>query len=520
MRARSRIASFPASLLLAALLAGSCNAARAAARPRDQGRPAAPAAFAQTTWHGTRTARTQDELAAASSQDTDVILCPQPFEITRTVDLRDKDIVAGPRVFRFAGEGRLLNGRSIARLSAQARYPVFVNAKPGFWVWYTGRVSFQGRRYAPLPDQDTPPSVLGAWNNQVRDITMWSQYHEGRHNEAIEAAQNSLPGKKNLADRFGTIRLPAGTLTLERPVYYTVGMRILGNRGPSGARTTLEAGPKFADPDRLYDLPENFVVVGVPQNRNNPRRVSTGPAVGVGGGGDGKSVFNASLQDLRIATNGRANGILLHASRASEIRNVAVVGGAKGYRAWVIRSSDDFKLFNTWADGKFDVGYDLIGSCLNVDIDGSRTNMGPESIGYRIQGSGRLGAVCIHNANIEGTGTPFVIHRPRGVRITSFSAQGAKAGSPVAIIGVSGLGAWPNYECILQGAATKGFDRIHLTNGQKLDVWRVKTRRIDNSGFAYDWPDAKWAGVDFNLTRELEANKGRLRIAPAKAPGR
>lgn len=455
----------------------------------------------------TTIARTQAELVeAAGNADTDVIICPEPFDITGPVDLQNKDIVAGPRVFRFADGGRLLNGRSIARLSPQAQYPVFMNAQVGFWVWYTGRVSFNGRKYAPLPGQGAPPSVLGAWNNCVRDITMWSQYHEGRHSDAIEAAQNSLPGKRDLADRFGTIRLPAGTLELERPVYYTVGMKIAGNKGPSGAQTTLTPGPDFTDPDRLYDLPEDFVVVGVPQNRNNQRRVSTGPAVGVGGGGDGKSVFNSSLQDLRVHTKGCVNGILLHASRNSEIRNVSVVGGAKGYRAWVIRSSDDFKLFNTWADGKFDVGYDLIGSCLNVDIDGSRTNMGPESIGYRIQGSGRLGAVCIHNANIENTGTPFVVHRPRGIRITSFSAQGAKDASAVAVIDISGAAHWPNYDCILQGAVTKGFDRIHLAAGEAVDVWRIKTRSVDNSGFDYDWPDAKWAGVDFNLNHELGRN--------------
>jgi len=452
----------------------------------------------------TTVARSQAELAqAAGNERVDVVICPQPIDLTEPVDLRDKDLIAGPRVFRFADEGRLLNGRSIARLSPQAKYPVFMNAQVGFWVWYTGRVSFDGRKYEPLPGQGALPSVSGAWNNQVRDVTMWSQYHEGQHNDAIEAAQNSLPGKRDLADRFGTIQLPAGTLTLARPVYYTVGMKITGNRGPSGAITTLAVGPDFADPDRLYDLPEDFVVVGVPQNRNNQRRVSTGPAVGVGGGGDGKSVFNSSLQDLRIDTKRRANGILLHASRNSEIRNVSVVGGAKGYRAWVIRSSDDFKLFNTWADGKFDVGYDLIGSCLNVDIDGSRTNMGSESVGYRIQGSSRLGAVCIHNANIENTGLPFEIHRPRGIRITSFSAQGAKAASPVAVIDISARGSWPNYECLLQGAITKGFDRIHITDGAKRHVWRVKTRRIDNREFEYDWTDAKWAGADFSLSRDF-----------------
>ena len=216
-------------------------------------------------WHRTAIARSQAELIqAASNADVDVIICPQPVDLTDTVDLRDKDVIAGPRVFRFADGGRLLNGRSIARLSPQAKYPIFMDARAGFLVWYTGRVSFDGRKYAPLPGQGTPPSVSGAWNNQVRDVTMWSQFHAGRHSDAIEAAQNSLPGKKALADRFGTIQLPSGTLTLDRPVYCTVGMKIAGNKGPSGAITTLAPGPGFTDPDRLYDLPENFVIVSVP----------------------------------------------------------------------------------------------------------------------------------------------------------------------------------------------------------------------------------------------------------------
>jgi len=447
-------------------------------------------------------AESQRQLAeAAENPDVDVILCLTPLEITKPVDLKNKDIVAGPRVFKFSEGGRLLNGRSVSRVSQHAQYPIFMDASVGFWVWYTGRVTYNGKKYAPLPGQGTPPSILGAWNNQVRDITMWSQYHEGRYNDAIEAAQNSLPGKGDLADRFGTIRLPVGVMTLERPVYYTTGMKIIGNDGPSNACTTLSVSDSFSDPDRLYDIAEDYAIVGVPQNRNNPTRVRTG-----GGGGDGKSVFDCCLRNLRIDTRGRANGILLHASRGSEISNVSVVGGAKGYRAWVIRASDDFKLYNTWADGNFNVCYDLIGSCLNVDIDGSRTNKAQESIGYRIAGNGRMGAIRINNANIEHTGTPFVIHNPRGVRITNFSAQGGKDGSPVAVIHLPISDKWSNHDLVLQGSVTKGFDRIQIIRGEKTDIWRIKTRHFANNGFDYDWTSSKWAGVDFNLNDEIDSN--------------
>jgi hypothetical protein len=448
--------------------------------------------------NGTVVVRSQRQLAeAAENPGVDLILCLTPLEITQPVDLKDKDIVAGPRIFEFSQGGRLLGGRSISRVARHARYPIFMDAASGFWVWYTGKVTYNGKNYAPLPGQGTPPSVLGAWNNQERDITMWSQYHEGWYNDAIEAAQNSLPGKSDLADRFGTIRLPVGVITLDRPIYYTAGMKIIGNDGPSSACTTLSVSESFSDPDRLYDIDEDYAIVGVPQNRNNPSRAAT-----AGGGGDGKSVFDCCLRNLRIDTRGRANGILLHASRGSEISNVHVVGGAKGYRAWVIRASDDFKLRNTWADGNFDVCYDLIGSCLNVDIDGSRTNQNPESIGYRISGDNRMGAIRINNANIEHTGIPFVIHNPRGVRITNFSAQGGKEGSPVAVVHLPSSDKWPNHELILQGSVTKGFDRIRIIRGEKTDTWRIKTRRLDNCDFDYDWISSKWAGVHFILRED------------------
>lgn len=467
------------------------------------GEAPSPIAAAEPSLPGTelvgmnRSVQVNDErqlAEATANPEVDVILCLSPMEITQQIDLHDKDIVAGPRVFQFGAGGRLVHGRSISRVSQFAQYPIFMNASAGFWVWYTGRVTYDGKRYAPLPQQGTPPSVLGGWNNQVRDVTMWSQYHEGQYNDAIEAAQNSLPGKGDLADRFGTIKLPAGVITLERPVYYTAGMKIVGNDGPSDAYTTLSASESFADPDRLYDIAEDYAIVGVPQNRNNPSRVAT-----AGGGGDGKSVFDCCLRNLWIDTRGRANGILLHASRGSEISNVHVVGGAPGYRAWVIRASDDFKLYNTWADGDFDVCYDLIGSCLNVDIDGSRTNDAPESIGYRLTGDNRMGAIRINNANIEHTGTPFVIQNPRGVRITNFSAQGGRQGSPVAVIRVPTSNGWPDPDLILQGSVTKGFDRIQVIRGNRTETWRIKSRRFENSPFDYDWTSTKWAGVQFVL---------------------
>lgn len=66
---------------------------------------------------------------------------------------------------------------------------------------------------------------------------------------------------------------------------------------------------------------------------------------------------------------------------------------------------------------------------------------------------------------------------------------------------------WPNHDLILQGSVSKGFDRIQIIRGGEMDVWRIKTRRIDNSGFDYDWTSSKWAGVDFNPVLEPSTSK-------------
>ncbi|MCF7855053.1 MAG: hypothetical protein K9N51_09670 [Candidatus Pacebacteria bacterium] len=212
---------------------------------------------------------------------------------------------------------------------------------------------------------------------------------------------------------------------------------------------------------------------------------------------------------------------------ASEIYNVHLTG-KRGYRGWVIRGSDDFKMTSTGAAG-FDVGYDFLGSCINIDVDSCR--IGGCGIGFRIQGpvipAGRLAGIRINNANIEGADLPFDIHRPVGILITSFTAQKAKEarpagpGYPVAVVDVSGWQDWPNYNLVLRGATTKGFDRIHVMDGEKQDVWRISTRRIDNRDFVYDQIQFKdtaremaWTGIDFNLNHEFGPNAERFRNAP------
>ena len=499
--------------LLATTLASLASAA---------GVDAAEASLRQARHAATVATETQ-LIHACQNPGVDLVYCPSPIDVTQEIDLGNKDIVAGPRAFVFGANGRLVNGRSVSRLASNARYPVFMGARVGRWVWYTGRVTYKGTNYAPRTDGPIPPGVFGSWNDSVRDVTLWSQFHEGKHNDAIEAAQNSLPGKGKLCDRVGTIKLPGGTITLVRAIYYTVGMQIRGHEGLNRAHTTLSVSESFKAPDRLYDLPDDFAIIGVPQNRNKPSRVTV-----AGGGGDGKSVFWSSLRNLYVETHGRCNGVLLHASMASEIRNVEL-RGARGYRGWVIRGSDDFKMLNTGAAG-FDVGYDFLGSCINVDVDSTR--LGGCAIGYRIQGpvkpAGRLASIRINNANIEGCHLPFDIHRPRGILITSFTAQSAKEkapagkGYPLAVIDVAGAHEWPNYDLVLRGATTKGFDRIHVVMGDKTDVWRLATRRIDNSGFAYDLsrygPSGKgtaWTGVDFNLNHEFGPNAQKFRNEPA-----
>lgn len=510
--------------------------------------PAADTASGVATFLGiahSRVVHSEKELsAAATDPDTDVIVCPSPIRITDEVDLGSKAVVAGPRAFVFADTGRLINGRTITRLFPDTHYPIFMNARPGRYIWYNGSVRYDrnlswtenleaGRKgpptgtvYAPRHAGYVPPAVFGAWNDSIRDVTMWSQYHEGRHNDAIEAAQNSLPGKGNAVDRVGTVQLPGDTINLTRPIYYTMGMEIAGCEGNNRRYTRLVVAEDFKAPDLLYDIDDNFAIVGVPQNRNNWTRVGV-----AGGGGDGKSVSWSGLRNLDIETNGRCNGILVHSSMFSKIDNIHVIGklGVPGYRGWVFRGSDDFKISRTGVHG-FDVGYDFLGSCINIDADG--VSMGGCKVGFRIQGPvvppGRQAAIRINNANIEGCDLPFAIHRPRAILITAFTAQSAQEkhpegpGYPVAVIDVSGAQEWPNYDLVFRGATTKGFDRIHVVDGDRQDVWRLSTRRIDNREFNYDLrnfePGPKqyaWTSIDFNLNHEFGPNAERFRNPPA-----
>jgi len=136
-----------------------------------------------------------DFAEAISDPDRKLVVCPHRFAVTKDHDFGDKHLILWPEVLDFSGGGTLRGSGSISRVAANADYAVFTNARVGFWEYYSGRVTYEGTNYAPLPGQGTPPSIEGSWNNHERDVTFWKQWHDGRINDAIEAAQNSLPRK-------------------------------------------------------------------------------------------------------------------------------------------------------------------------------------------------------------------------------------------------------------------------------------------------------------------------------------
>ena len=96
--------------------------------------------------------------AALGNSDVQVVVVPTPFRVTRAHDFGDKALVLRPRALDFSGGGSLTGTGSIGRMHDKATYAVFVNAKIGFWIYYTGSVMHSGLKYAPLPGQGTAPS--------------------------------------------------------------------------------------------------------------------------------------------------------------------------------------------------------------------------------------------------------------------------------------------------------------------------------------------------------------------------
>ena len=150
-----------------------------------------PSAASQPAGRFEMVVRNEADFAEAiADPGRELVVCPHRFVVTKDHDFGDKHLILWPEVLDFSGGGTLRGSGSISRVSAAADYAVFMNAQIGFWEYYGGRVTYKGTRYVPLPGQGTPPSIEGTWNNHERDVTFWKQWHEGRRNDAIEAAQN------------------------------------------------------------------------------------------------------------------------------------------------------------------------------------------------------------------------------------------------------------------------------------------------------------------------------------------
>ncbi|MFC1597135.1 hypothetical protein ACFL5Q_04240 [Planctomycetota bacterium] len=366
----------------------------------------------------------------------------------------------------------------------------------------------------------------GSWNNHDRDVTFWKQWHEGLINDAIEAAQNSLPRKgETLADWTGTVILPEGRYEITRPIYVTNGGKVIGANGKgtigrSGiGETELTAaegfGPEKTYPTgdtspipgggRLWDVPEDYMVVFVPQNRNNQQRVNAG-----GGGGDGKSVFFSGLKGFHFQCAGRANGVLVQASSGSEIANLGVDDAIRNAFTW---HGSDAHVARNIAATRSPVGLNFTGSNIDVTIDNViLTRLG---IGFRYaDNNNRSASVELRNVNSEGTELLFHVRNPDAVSIDKFTHTMHDEEHRVGIVDVGDHDkGWPAFGFKAFGSVLNA-GYIEVVARDKRDQWRVLTSRVDN-----DWtPQNDWAArgfsgkrgtLDFDLQREFGQGRDR-----------
>jgi len=474
-----------------------------------------------------RTVASEADFAAAiDDAAVQVIVCRRPFVITKDHEFGKKDLIACPGAFDFSGGGTLHGDGSISRLGNRATYPVFVNAKVGFWHYYSGRVTYHGKTYAALPGQETPPSVTGSFNGAERDVTLWKQWHDGAINDAIEAAQNSLPRKGDRgADWHGTVVLPSGQYEITHPIYITVGGKIVG----AGGRGTLgtggcsetqiapaeEFGPEKTYPTghdspipgggRLWDIPEDYMVVFIPQNRNNQSRVNVG-----GGGGDGKSVFYCGLEGIRLDCDDRTNGVLVHASSGSVIQNIAVRCAVQNAMTW---HGSDAHVARNISVSRSPVGLNFTGSNIDVTIDNVIfTQLG---VGFQyVELNNRSASIELRNINSEGTGLLFHVRNPDAVSLSQFTHTVVDPQHRVGIIDVGSEGQhWPPLGFRAFGSVL-GAGYIKVICRGAVDQWRVSTAQVDNDWTPQDDWKAKGYGskrgtLDFDLRREFGSGRQR-----------
>ena len=464
---------------------------------------------------------------ALGDSDVEVVVVPTPLRVTRAYDFGKKALALGPRALDFSGGGSLAGTGSIGRMHDKATYAVFVNAKIGFWNYYSGSVTYKGLKYAPLPGQGTRPRVQGSWNGNERHVTYWQQWHDGRHNDAIEAAQNSLPRKGGTgADWRGTVILPEGSYELTRPIYITTYAKVVGanGKGTLGAGgiggTVLSAakafGPEKVYPNgekspvpgggRLYHLDENHLVVFVPQNRNNRRRVNVAQ-----GGGDGKSVFHAGPQGFHLEANGITNGVLVHASSQSEIQNIRVDNAV--HHAFWWRGSDAHVARNITASTS-PIGLHFTGSNIDVTLDNVIFNGVGTGLNYTANNN-RSASIELRNVNAEGTGLLFNINNPDAISIWKCTHTVTDPGHRVGVVNVSSHGTWPPFGFKIFGSVLNA-GYIQVVDDDRVDQWRILTRQVDDEWKPQnDWKARGFGGkrgtIDFDLEREF--GRGRERTA-------
>ncbi|MDP6354169.1 MAG: hypothetical protein QF473_03640 [Planctomycetota bacterium] len=108
-----------------------------------------------------KTGTVKDEIefaAAIADPRRKIVFCTRPFVLTKKHDFGGKHLVLWPEVLDFSGGGTLKGNGSISRIAGKADYAVFVGATVGLWEYYSGSVTWNGTKYAPLPGQGRRPA--------------------------------------------------------------------------------------------------------------------------------------------------------------------------------------------------------------------------------------------------------------------------------------------------------------------------------------------------------------------------
>ena len=478
----------------------------------------------------TTIATSEAELTTALAGTNSVIHCPCGIDIAEDHDLNGKNLVVAPEVFNFVG-GSFSGVGNIAREHEGADYPIFMNATIGVYAYYANNDTVSGHEEASV-------RLNGSSNDNERDVTMWEQWHQGSHSDAIEAAQNSLIHKPNanvpnglLADVGGVVTLPSGNYAIQRPLYVYRQLLVKSKHEKirNDSQTILTKAADFTVPNRLTSIDEDYMVVFAPQNREDNGRAP----------GDGFSMFGASLKGVRLdatTSNTTTGGINYFGSTNSglediEIRNwarrgIQINGDAHHSKNIEIRqpvsgAGAGSRAISFHNENGAERSKSIIITNLVLGQGGGDTiEVGIEAL------DANTSSITIQNLNVENTDELFNIFG------TNFEIKNVfKLGGSQRIGRIRAtrnlLAGVPATQFRFTGSLRSSGSYIEVrAGGGNPDAWRVVTHSVDNTWFnagnlndhgAFNF-GATPMPCDFDLSREFAGNRNTRTVGGVIPP--